>query len=162
MSYLSTHRKNILDKASIDKTKIQVGDILEFRYRGKKDKFTKTKLVLVINIYPVIGATKEKKVHAFSLEKLSMSVFKRLLSMTGIPILEIDKRKGKEVSKVIIRESGEKGEVFYRKVSDKFKSYNAYRTYKMSEMKAIKLIEYDWKSKQLGLKDEDLLQDTDA
>ena len=31
-------------------------------------------------------------------------------------------------------------------------------------MKAIKLCEYDWKNKQLGLgiKDEDLLQDTDA
>ena len=93
-----------------------------------------------------------------------MSVFKRLLSMTGIPILEIDKRKGKEVSKVIIKEQGKKGEIFYRRISSRFNTYNAYRTYIMQDMKTIKLCEYVWKNKQLGLgiKDENLLQDTDT
>jgi hypothetical protein len=76
--------------------------------------------------------------------------------------LEIDERKNKEVVKVLIKESGLKGEIFYKKVASKFTKYNAYRTYLPLEMKSVKLLEYDFQNKQLGLKDENLLQDTDA
>ena len=164
MSFLATHRRNILDKTVITYRDIQIGDVLEFRYKNKKDKVTKIRVVLVVNIFPVAGSWKDKKVHAFSLPELSPGVFKRLLKRIGTPLLRLDERKKKEVSSVVIKEQGKKGEIFYRKVSSKFNTYNAYRTYIMSDMKAIKLCEYDWKNKQLGLgiKDEDLLQDTDA
>ena len=99
----------------------------------------------------------------FSLPELSPGVFKRLLKRIGTPLVQLDERKKKEVSRVIIKEQGKKGEIFYRKISSRFNTYNAYRTYIMPDMKAIKLCEYDWKNKQLGLgiKDENLLQDTD-
>ena len=46
----------------------------------------------------------------------------------------------------------------------KFNNYNAYRTFIGEKMTAIKLINYDWAGNagQLGLKNEDLLQDTDT
>ena len=62
----------------------------------------------------------------------------------------------------MIKESGVKGEIFYKKVASKFNEYNAYRTYIAPEMKSIKLLGYDFQNKQLGLKNENLLQDTDA
>jgi hypothetical protein len=163
MSYLATYRKNILDRTPITYREIQVGDILEFRYKNKKDNITKIRVVLVVNIFPVVGSWRIRKVHAFSLPELSPGVFKRLLKRIGTPLVQLDERKQKEVSRVIIKEQGKKGEIFYRKISSRFNTYNAYRTYIMPDMKAIKLCEYDWKNKQLGLgiKDENLLQDTD-
>ena len=164
MSFLAAYRTNILDRTPITYRDIRVGDVLEFRYKNKKDNVSKLRVVLVVNIFPVIGSWKDRKVHAFSLPEMAPGVFKRLLKRIGTPLLQLDERKKKEVSSVVIEEQGKKGEIFYRKVSSKFNSYNAYRTYIMPDMKAVKLCEYDWKNKQLGLgiKDEDLLQDTDA
>ena len=161
-NFLGTHRSKILDRTAITYRDIQVGDVLEFRYRGKKSNSTKLKIVIVINIYPVRGSWKNKKVHAFDLEKLAPGVLKRILNRIGTPMLELDERKNKEVVKVNIKESGLKGEIFYRKVASKFNDYDAYRTYIATEMKSIKLVEYDFQHKQLGLKDENLLQDTDT
>ena len=77
MSFLATHRRNILDKTVITYRDIQIGDVLEFRYKNKKDKVTKVRVVLVVNIFPVTGSWKDKKVHAFSLPELSPGVFKK-------------------------------------------------------------------------------------
>ena len=100
----------------------------------------------------VRGSWKNRKVHAFDLKMLSPGILKRILSRIGTPILEIDERKNKEVVKVLIKESGLKGEIFYKKVASKFTKYNAYRTYLPLEMKSVKLLEYDFQNKQLGLK----------
>ena len=162
MSFLATHRSKILDKKVITYRDIEVGDVLEFRYRGKKSTSAQIKMVIVINIFPVRGSWNNKKIHAFDMKKLSPGVLKRILNRIGTPILEVDERKGKEVVKVMIKESGDKGEIFYKKVASKFNEYNAYRTYIAPEMKSIKLLGYDFQNKQLGLKDENLLQDTDA
>ena len=162
MSFLGTHRSKILDRLPITYRDIQVGDVLEFRYRGQKSSSAQPKIVIVINIFPVRGSWKNRKVHAFDLKMLSPGVLKRILNRIGKPILEIDERKNKEVVKVLIKESGLKGEIFYKKVASKFTKYNAYRTYLPLEMKSVKLLEYDFQNKQLGLKDENLLQDTDA
>ena len=162
MSFLGTHRSKILDRLPITYRDIQVGDVLEFRYRGKKSTSAQPKIVIVINIFPVRGSWADKRVHAFDLKMLSPGVLKRILNRIGKPILEIDERKNKEVVKVLIKESGLKGEIFYKKVASKFTKYNAYRTYLPLEMKSVKLLEYDFQNKQLGLKDENLLQDTDT
>jgi len=53
---------------------------------------------------------------------------------------------------------------FYNKIVKRFNQYDAYRTFIEEKMTAVKLISYDWtrNAGQLGLKNEDLLQDTDA
>ena len=117
MSFLGTHRSKILDRLPITYRDIQVGDVLEFRYIGKKSSSAQPKIVIVINIFPVRGSWKNRKVHAFDLKMLSPGVLKRILNRIGKPILEIDERKNKEVVKVLIKESGLKGEIFYKKVN---------------------------------------------
>ena len=52
--------------------------------------------------------------------------------------------------------------MFYKRVASKFNKEKAYRTYSMDSMSSIKLIEYNFSDKILGIKDESLLQDTDT
>ena len=62
----------------------------------------------------------------------------------------------------MIIEGGQKGDMFYKRVASKFNKEKAYRTYSMDSMSSIKLIEYNFSNKILGIKDESLLQDTDT
>ena len=159
MSFLSTHRGNILDRTTISKRLIEPGDIIEFRYKGKSG--SGLKLVIVLNIFPMSGSFKVKKLHALTLSEISLPVFKRFLNRIGKPSLEEDERKNKKVVKLII-EGGQKGDMFYKRVASKFNKEKAYRTYSMDSMSSIKLIEYNFSNQILGIKDESLLQDTDT
>ncbi len=158
MSYFATHRRNILDSVIISTNEIQPGDILEFRYKGKSG--SGLEIVLCLN---EVKRDKEKKLHALKLENISLSQFRQILSRIGNPKLMLDVRKNKEVIKVVIegKTEGER-QKFYKEVAKRFNKFNAYRTYIGKNITAVKLIEYNFKVKQLGLKDESLLQDTDA
>ena len=158
MSFVATHRRNIIGITPIGKNEIQPGDILEFRYKGKSKN--SLEIVLCLN---ALNKDKEKKLHALKLENISLSQFKQILTRIGNPKLMIDNRKNREVIKVVI-EGNTKGERqrFYKNVAKRFSKFNAYRTYIGKNITAVKLIEYDFGVKQLGLKNEDLLQDTDT
>ena len=75
----------------------------------------------------------------------------------------MEKRNGKDITSLII-EAGTEGErqQFYNTKVKKFLQYNAYRTYTDKKISAVKLVSYDYSDTQLGLKNEDLLQDTDT
>ena len=158
MSYYATHRRNILNSVGISQNSIEPGDILEFRYKGKSKN--SLEIVLCLN---ALNKDKEKKLHALKLENISLSQFKQILTKIGNPKLMIDNRKNREVIKVVI-EGNTEGERqrFYKNVAKRFSKFNAYRTYIGKNITAVKLIEYDFGVKQLGLKNEDLLQDTDT
>jgi hypothetical protein len=158
MSYYATHRRNILNSVGISQNSIEPGDILEFRYKGKSKN--SLEIVLCLN---ALKKDREKKLHALKLENISLSQFKQILTKIGNPKLMIDNRKNREVIKVVI-EGNTKGERqrFYKNVAKRFSKFNAYRTYIGKNITAVKLIEYDFGVKQLGLKNEDLLQDTDT
>jgi len=158
MSYYATHRRNILDSVGISQNNIEPGDILEFRYKGKSKN--SLEIVLCLN---ALKKDREKKLHALKLENISLSQFKQILRKIGNPKLMIDNRKNRKVIKVVI-EGNTEGERqrFYKNVAKRFSKFNAYRTYIGKNITAVKLIEYDFGVKQLGLKNEDLLQDTDT
>ena len=158
MSYYATHRRNILDSVGISQNNIEPGDILEFRYKGKSKN--SLEIVLCLN---ALNKDKEKKLLALKLENISLSQFKQILTRIGNPKLMIDNRKNRKVIKVVI-EGNTEGERqrFYKNVAKRFSKFNAYRTYIGKNITAVKLIEYDFGVKQLGLKNEDLLQDTDT
>ena len=158
MSYYATHRRNILNSVGISQNSIEPGDILEFRYKGKSKN--SLEIVLCLN---ALNKDKEKKLHALKLENISLSQFKQILTRIGNPKLMIDNRKNRKVIKVVI-EGNTEGERqrFYKNVAKRFSKFNAYRTYIGKNITAVKLIEYDFGVKQLGLKNEDLLQDTDT
>ena len=147
MSFLTTHRRNIIDTLTINKNQIEPGDIVEFRYKSKKGN--KLEIVLALNN---IMKDSEKKLHAIKLENMSLPLFKRLLNEIGNPVLTTDTRKNKEITKVILdgdTESQRQG--FYTNTLKKFTRENIYRTYLEKNITSVKLVEYNFKNKQLGL-----------
>ena len=84
MSFLTTHRRNIIDTLTINKNQIEPGDIVEFRYKSKKGN--NLEIVLALNN---IMKDSEKKLHAIKLENMSLPLFKRLLNEIGNPVFII-------------------------------------------------------------------------
>tara|TARA_B100000575_G_C22651538_1_gene399871 strand:- start:49 stop:540 length:492 start_codon:yes stop_codon:yes gene_type:complete len=163
MSFLALHRRNVLDRIPISKKEILPGDIIEFRYT-KKDG-TKD-LVIAICLDGLVGRfTTDDKLNAIKLEKFSMNVLKRFIQRIEKPALAMELRKGKPLTGLSLNAMTEgERQVFYQRIVKRFNQYNAYRTFIGKKMTAIKLISYDWAGNagQLGLKNEDLLQDTDT
>ena len=97
------------------------------------------------------------------MDKFSPNVFKRFIGLINTPKLVNEKRNGKDITSLII-EAGTEGErqQFYNTKVKKFLQYNAYRTYTDKKISSVKLVSYDYSDTQLGLKNEDLLQDTDT
>ena len=163
MSFLALHRRNVLERIPISKKEILPGDIIEFRYT-KKDG-TKN-LVIALCLDGLAGRfTTDNKLNAIKLENFSMNVLKRFIQRIEKPALVSEARKGKELIGLSLNAKSEgERQVFYNKIVKRFNQYDAYRTFIGEKMTAIKLLNYDWvgNAGQLGLKDEDLLQDTDA
>ena len=153
MSFLTTHRRNILDRTPINRNQIEPGDIVEFRYKSSKGN--NLQIVLALGS---IQKDKEKKLHAVKIENLSINRFKRLLVEIGKPVLMVDKRKNKEITKVLLEgdtESQKKS--FYKNTLRRFVKENIYRTYTDTNIASVSLVEYEFTVKGLGLSDEDLL-----
>ena len=74
MSFVATHRRNIIGITPIGKNEIQPGDILEFRYKTSKGN----DLQLVLALGSILK-DKERKLHAIKIENISLNVFKRIL-----------------------------------------------------------------------------------
>ena len=147
MSFLTTHRRNIIDTLTINKNQIEPGDIVEFRYKSKKGN--NLEIVLALNN---ITKDSEKKLHALKIENMSLPLFKRLLNEIGNPVLTTDTRKNKEITKVILEGDTEtERQGFYTNTLKKFTKENIYRTYLEKNITSVKLVEYDFKNKQLGL-----------
>ena len=147
MSFLTTHRRNIIDTLTINKNQIEPGDIVEFRYKSKKGN--NLEIVLALNN---IMKDSGKKLHALKIENMSLPLFKRILNEIGNPVLTTDTRKNKEITKVILdgdTESQRQG--FYKNTIKKFTKENIYRTYLGKNITSVKLVEYDFADKQLGL-----------
>ena len=158
MSFVATHRRNIIGITPIGKNEIQPGDILEFRYKTSKGN----DLQLVLALGSILK-DKERKLHAIKIENISLNVFKRILVEIGSPSLMTDKRKNKQITKVIIDgDTDTQKQNFYNNTLRKFVKENIYRTYIGKKITGVKLVDYNFGVKQLGLKNEDLLQDTDA
>ena len=160
MSFLNVHKRNTLDKIPINKRDIEPGDIVLFRYKGKEG--ISEKIVLCLGGLAGKFAT-EDKLTAIDLDKFSPNIFKRFIGLLDTPKLVNEKRNGKDITSLII-EAGTEGErqQFYNTNVKKFLQYNAYRTYTDKKISAVKLVSYDYSDTQLGLKNEDLLQDTDT
>jgi len=160
MSFINVHKRNILERIPINKRDIIPGDIVLIRYKGKEGK--SEKIVLCLGGLAGKFAT-EDKLTAIDLDKFSPNVFKRFLGLLDKPKLVNEKRNGKDIISLLIeaKTEGERQRFYNTKVK-KFLRYNAYRTYTDKKISAVKLVSYDYSNKQLGLKDEDLLQDTDT
>ena len=160
MSFLNVHKRNVLERIPINKRDITPGDIILFRYKGKKG--ISEKMVLCLD--GLTGKfTTDNLLNTIDLSKFSPNVFKRFIERLDKPKLMNEERKGKIVTSLLIESSTEgQRKEFYKDTVSKFVKYNAYRTYTDIKIGAVRLISYNYADKQLGLKNEDLLQDTDT
>tara|TARA_Y100001937_G_C6851728_1_gene212435 strand:- start:14 stop:496 length:483 start_codon:yes stop_codon:yes gene_type:complete len=160
MSFINVHKRNILEKIPINKREITPGDIVLFRYKGKDG--ISEKIALCLGGLRGKFAT-EDKLTAIDLDKFSPDVFKRFLGLLEKPKLVNEERKGKIITSLLIEAETESDrQQFYNTKVKKFLQYDAYRTYIDKKITVVKLVSYDYSNKQLGLKNEDLLQDTDT
>ena len=160
MSFINVHKRNILERIPIRKREITPGDIVLFRYKGKDG--ISEKIVLCLGGLAGRFAT-EDKLTAIDLDKFSPDVFKRFLGLLKKPKLINEERKGKIITSLLIEAETESDrQQFYNTKVKKFLQYDAYRTYIDKKITVVKLVSYDYSNKQLGLKNEDLLQDTDT
>ena len=160
MSFINVHKRNILERIPISKSDIQPGDIVLFRYKGKDG--ISEKIALCLGGLRGKFAT-EDKLTAIDLDKFSPDVFKRFLGLLEKPKLVNEERKGKIITSLLIEAETESDrQQFYNTKVKKFLQYDAYRTYIDKKITVVKLVSYDYSNKQLGLKNEDLLQDTDT
>jgi len=151
MSFIAAHRRNILDRKGIQYSEIKPGNILTFRYRNKEGK-AGLEYVLALNIYPMRGGRKDKKLHALILENMSIPIFNRIINRIhaeyGNDGAEYTFNKDDIESSLQIEtfrvEGGEDGDKFYYRNIRRFDRYDLYRTYKLDALSGVKLITYDF------------------
>ena len=151
MSFIAAHRRNILNRKSIQYSQIKPGNILTFRYKNKEGR-AGLEYVLALNIYPMRGGRKDKKLHALILENMSIPIFNRIVNRIhaeyGNDGAEYTFNKDDIESSLQIEtfrvEGGEDGDKFYYRNIKRFDRYDLYRTYKLDELAGVKLITYDF------------------
>jgi len=151
MSFIAAHRRNILDRKSIQYSQIKPGNILTFRYKNKEGR-AGLEYVLALNVYPMRGGRKNKKLHALILENMSIPIFNRIVNRIhaeyGNDGAEYTFNKDDIESSLQIEtfrvEGGEDGDKFYYRNIKRFDRYDLYRTYKLDALSGVKLITYDF------------------
>jgi len=151
MSFIAAHRRNILDRKGIQYSEIKPGNILTFRYRNKEGR-AGLEYVLALNVYPMRGGRKDKKLHALILENMSIPIFNRIVNRIhaeyGNDGAEYTFNKDDIESSLQIEtfrvEGGEDGDKFYYRNIKRFDRYDLYRTYKLDALAGVKLITYDF------------------
>ena len=151
MSFIAAHRRNILNRKGIQYSEIKPGNILTFRYRNKEGR-AGLEYVLALNVYPMRGGRKDKKLHALILENMSVPIFNRIVnriySEYGNDGAEYSFNKDDIENSLQIEtfriEGGEDGDKFYYRNIRRFDRYDLYRTYKLDALAGVKLITYDF------------------
>ena len=104
MSFLNVHKRNVLERIPINKRDITPGDIILFRYKGKKG--ISEKMVLCLD--GLTGKfTTDNLLNAIDLSKFSPNVFKRFIERLDKPKLMNEERKGKIVTSLLVESSTE-------------------------------------------------------
>ena len=151
MSFLATHRKNILNRQGIQYSEMKPGYIVAFRYVDKTGR-QELELVLVTNIYPLRGGRKTRKMHGLILKNMPIVIFNRIINRfyTEYKLRSVDYLvdtnyidKSLQISHLVI-EGGEDGDKTYYRHLKRFDRYNLYRTYSLDKMTGIKKITYDF------------------
>jgi len=151
MSFLATHRKNILNRQGIQYSEMKPGYIVAFRYVDKTGR-QELELVLVTNIYPLRGGRKTRKMHGLLLKNMPIVIFNRIINRfyTEYKLRSVDYLvdtnyidESLQISHLVI-EGGEDGDKTYYRHLKRFDRYNLYRTYSLDKMTGIKKITYDF------------------
>ena len=147
-NFYMRHKRNVKKFHPLTKEKIEPGQIILFRYKGKKGGAS-DKLAIVLNVFPFAGSQNVRKVHAMSLNNLSLTAFRQFLNKLQVPRLEYD--DSKKMFNILL-EGGTRGSEFYKSVVSKFNKEDAYRTYTLKNIISPKLVEYNFEKINLTFK----------
>ena len=150
MGFLAKHKARVLSRKTIPRSKIETGQMLQFRYK-KVDKSgdadNKEVLAIVTGMYPYGGNFSVRKLHALSMDLVSDQHLRRLASVVGTNAVnesdnkwELGERRGDPLKFYDVKLTKVQGLV-----------EEAYRTYKMSNMMQVRVLTYDY-SKILAVK----------
>ena len=142
MGFIALHKSRVSARKTIARTKIESGQMLQFRYK-KVSKSGDAQpnqevLALVTGMYPYGGSYSVRKVHGLSMDLVSDQHLRRLATVVGAGAIqegqwELGERRGDPLKFYDVKLTKVAGLVD-----------EAYRTYKMSNMSQIRLLAYDY------------------
>lgn len=147
MSYRGVHYRKIRSSKPTNVKKIINGDIVTFNYTSKKGG-SGTRLVIVLNVWPLFGPIDKKFLHALDLTKISLPMFKKLLRILGEP--STWKVKEEESRRMTVPAGEKDGLTFYRqKIKVIPTALEAYRTYRLDKINVLKIADYDFETEDV-------------
>jgi len=142
MGLIAKHKARILSRKPLSRSKIETGQMIQFRYK-KVDKSGDAQpnqevLAIVTGMYPYGGSFSVRKLHALSMDLVSDQHMRKLANVVGRSAIvegkwELGERKGDPLKFYDVKLTKVQG-----------LAEEAYRTYKMSNMSQIRLLAYDY------------------
>ncbi len=157
MGFIALHKSRVSARKTIARTKIESGQMLQFRYKkvakSGDAQPNQEVLAIVTGIYPYGGSLSVRKVHGLSMDMVSDQHLRRLANIVGVGAInesqwELGERRGDPLKFYDVKLTKVAGLVD-----------EAYRTYKMVNMSQVRLLAYDYGKilapRYLGKLDED-------
>ena len=157
MGLIDLHKSRVSARKTIARTKIESGQMLQFRYKkvakSGDAQPNQEVLAIVTGIYPYGGSLSVRKVHGLSMDMVSDQHLRRLANIVGVGAInesqwELGARRGDQLKFYDVKLTKVAGLVD-----------EAYRTYKMVNMSQVRLLAYDYGKilapRYLGKLDED-------
>ena len=157
MGFIALHKSRVSARKTIARTKIESGQMLQFRYKkvakSGDAQPNQEVLAIVTGIYPYGGSLSVRKVHGLSMDMVSDQHLRRLANIVGVGAInesqwELGERRGDPLKFYDVKLTKVAGLVD-----------DAYRTYKMVNMSQVRLLAYDYGKilapRYLGKLDED-------
>ena len=157
MGFIALHKSRVSARKTIAITKIESGQMLQFRYKkvakSGDAQPNQEVLAIVTGIYPYGGSLSVRKVHGLSMDMVSDQHLRRLANIVGVGAInesqwELGERRGDPLKFYDVKLTKVAGLVD-----------EAYRTYKMVNMSQVRLLAYDYGKilapRYLGKLDED-------
>ena len=140
MGYLNVHLQKVIEKKDVSKTTIGRGDFIELFYRSDTSSTNRYALI-VLNIWPRRGAMDKKLLHAINLDDTHPQKINDIVNRSG----GIVNSKTKDFKYLKILFEG-KSKTVYNKIKPSFQmqSETWYKTFKMSKVFRINLLNYDF------------------
>tara|TARA_Y100000590_G_scaffold206766_1_gene234205 strand:- start:1974 stop:2447 length:474 start_codon:yes stop_codon:yes gene_type:complete len=157
VGFIALHKSRVSARKTIARTKIESGQMLQFRYKkvakSGDAQPNQEVLAIVTGIYPYGGSLSVRKVHGLSMDMVSDQHLRRLANIVGVGAInesqwELGERRGDPLKFYDVKLTKVAGLVD-----------EAYRTYKMVNMSQVRLLAYDYGKilapRYLGKLDED-------
>ena len=138
--FLPIHRSRILSEVTVARTKLEIGQLIKFRYK-KKSGEADLYMALVLSLWPPAAGIRDKVMHALTLDRVSDNTMRRLIRVIGAGAVDGESQN----TKFNLPKGRSAPQRFYEAKLDTIPNLinKAYRTYFLKEMTQVRLVDYD-------------------